>query len=336
MFQNDYDPSAASSQQTNSAISVHMVRLTRGRFYALFVASIILTSWLQAVAQVQTAISLLLLAIIGLFLGKVTDSAQGEPAYLVAGKLVAVAKLAEATGSVSKEREAGGGPSGRKRELGSPGSSASGLSASESASGSAGDPEAKPAELGALAERSGLNLLKTLDGSGGGGNVNSPVRIHSATSGFHAPKGAPGKTAQTSPSASTSSASPSSASTGYNSDSRSTNLGAASPQICAKQQQQQLQSALVASAKRELDESNEFQGETIELVRQPTALRLIMDEFAGVKSQQAACQTPDKPPRLEASRFVPVDVNAESHYSTPTFAFKQTESERDSSSCLQK
>lgn len=78
MFQNDhsnqYDPSAASSHQTNSAIS----RLSTAKVYAFFLAFIIFSSWFQLVAQLQTAISLILLAIIGFCVSQLTDRKRPE------------------------------------------------------------------------------------------------------------------------------------------------------------------------------------------------------------------------------------------------------------------
>lgn len=78
MFQNDYvDPTASSQQTTNSAaISVHIARLSRGRVYAFLVTALIFISWFQLVAQAQTLISIFLLAIIGFFIGKVTDQQE--------------------------------------------------------------------------------------------------------------------------------------------------------------------------------------------------------------------------------------------------------------------
>lgn len=83
MFQNDYDPSStssfssvASSQQTSSAISVHLDRLTHGRSYALLVIYLIFASWFEILNQIQTQIILFLLAIIGYFLAQLTDLAS--------------------------------------------------------------------------------------------------------------------------------------------------------------------------------------------------------------------------------------------------------------------
>lgn len=76
---NDLSSSSASSQITNSANSnVHVIRLTKSKTYAAFLLFIIFTTWFQLIAQVQTGISLVLLAIIGFFLGKLTDQDESH------------------------------------------------------------------------------------------------------------------------------------------------------------------------------------------------------------------------------------------------------------------
>lgn len=71
MFQQDESNAlAASSQQTNSALSAHVIRLSRGRAYAALVGLFIVATWFQLIAQLQTLVSLFLLAIIGLLLGQ--------------------------------------------------------------------------------------------------------------------------------------------------------------------------------------------------------------------------------------------------------------------------
>lgn len=97
MFQNDYVDPTASSQQTNSAISVHITKLSQGRVYAFIMAALIFASWFQLVAQVQTFISIILLAIIGFFLGKVTDhkTIRNQPIYELQDELKKVKKEKE-------------------------------------------------------------------------------------------------------------------------------------------------------------------------------------------------------------------------------------------------
>uniref|UniRef100_A0A6G1S6W5 Ig-like domain-containing protein n=1 Tax=Aceria tosichella TaxID=561515 RepID=A0A6G1S6W5_9ACAR len=77
MFQQDDSSAAlaASSHQTSSAaISAHVIRLSRGRAYAFLVGLFILATWFQLIAQLQTLISLALLAVIGLLLGQRGDA----------------------------------------------------------------------------------------------------------------------------------------------------------------------------------------------------------------------------------------------------------------------
>lgn len=59
----------------SSASSKHsqLIRITANRLLALALSFLIIQSWLQVVLQIQTAISLFLLAIIGWFIGKLTE-----------------------------------------------------------------------------------------------------------------------------------------------------------------------------------------------------------------------------------------------------------------------
>ena len=91
MFQNDdqspnlFAQSASSQQQSNSAISMHLNRFERGQIFGLFWSFVIFSTWFNLVAQVQTGISLFLLAVIGYFLGLVT----GQESPLSSAQLAA-------------------------------------------------------------------------------------------------------------------------------------------------------------------------------------------------------------------------------------------------------
>lgn len=80
MFQqDDSNPLASSPQhQTNSAISAHLIRLSRGRAYALLAGLFIFATWFQLVVQLQTLISLSLVAVIGLLLGHAHKVSQSS------------------------------------------------------------------------------------------------------------------------------------------------------------------------------------------------------------------------------------------------------------------
>lgn len=88
MFQNDNNyqqdfsqsssSSAATSSTTNSALSVQPIKLSNSRLLALSIVFLIVQSWFNLVTQVQTGISLFLVAVIGWFLAKLTDQDRQE------------------------------------------------------------------------------------------------------------------------------------------------------------------------------------------------------------------------------------------------------------------
>lgn len=269
MFQNDFiDPSqqAASSQQTNSAISVHVSRLSRGRIYALFVGYLIFSSWFQLVAHTQTAISLFLLAVIGFFLDRVTNEASRKSTSAGDNPL---------PGSGSDVRE--------RRPFEDEG----------------GDPASRA--LDPLIERanSALELLRTLTSSSSSDLNDVDQDDFPAGDGRRrtrrkrpqpqqqpddkrqvepAGRGAPAGQLKplTSPSGSASS---SAASTGYNSDSRS---------VSAR--------VTVGKASKEWQPDAGEPG-MIELVGQPSALRLVMDSFGAPELASQPATPPPKPRR---------------------------------------
>lgn len=67
-----------SSSSSSAAISVHLDRFVYGRAYAFFVAFVIFKVWLDLIVQTQTAISLTLLAVIGIFIGQTTAGADSR------------------------------------------------------------------------------------------------------------------------------------------------------------------------------------------------------------------------------------------------------------------
>lgn len=82
LFQNDnfHEPSlTASSSQQSSNSAVSSVRLSSGRFLALSMLLLIVQSWINLVAQVQTAFSLFLLAIIGWLWSKQCNATDQDP-----------------------------------------------------------------------------------------------------------------------------------------------------------------------------------------------------------------------------------------------------------------
>lgn len=265
MFQNDnvnYEASSSQQQQqqTNSALSVHVVRLSRGRVHALFWAFIIFSTWFQLVAQVQTAISLFLIAVIGFLLGRATN-----------------AETAPATSYATSYED---GPT--KQPL---------------------DPLVKRAH-------SALNLLKSFSDDDDDDN-------HSSI-GCRQRKLAQKERNEKSPtSPSASSTNSSSVSTGYNSDTtRSTNLMVVSRGISTNPDFAEL-----TGCDSKLDQSG-----MIELVSEPTAMRIAMDELTGypqrpVPLASLSVQTsraPLKPPRHQYVDGEAENDDEEPHYSSPT------------------
>ena len=123
MFQNDEDQQrqllaaaqAASSRQSSSA------RADRGQMYAIFAASLVLSTWFNLIAQAQTGVSLCLLAIIGFLLARVSDQPPSAGLQQAAGQGATGGrkawKGAQRGGSVDTESgRGGGGPAGCGRE----------------------------------------------------------------------------------------------------------------------------------------------------------------------------------------------------------------------------
>lgn len=368
MFQNDYDPtSAVSAQQTNSALSVHVVRISRTRIYAFFLAFLIFSSWFQLVAQTQTAISLVLLAIIGFLLGRATDECGSPDTHEASRKHLEADQV-----DPSKANGSGGGGASkqqrRRQARNAKRNAASTCSSPRSADSSATDScEPKSCDdstntMDPLIKRanSALDMLKTLNsasseeeeeeeemeeilqvndapsGETGALIVRSNKSIKKATIKSERLSKQPMKIekALTSPSA-LSSTSSSTGSTGYNSDTRSTNLTRSSPTPL------RVVSSPLAGRTGSLLENCDQEEEMIELVRQPTALRLVMDEFSARSS--SSCSQPDRcagveqvtsgrqPSGLRTTGSLSGGANAdeeEPHYSSPALTFVQRPSSK--------
>lgn len=368
MFQNDYDPtaSAASSQQTNSALSVHVVRPSRGRLYALFLVFVIFSSWFQLVAQTQTAISLLLLAIIGFLLGRATDTDTNprqlpipNPKHLEAVQ-VGEPPLDQVGGRQRRRARGGGG----KRQpaaantCSSPQSSANSSSATDSCEPRSADDSTGTMDPLIKRANGALNMLKTLSSASSedelevnnngpaDGEQARPIRSNKSI-GKHMTtrcdtkratiiEGQPMRTDQALTSPSALSSTSSTGSTGYNSDTRSTNLTRSSPTPLRV-----LSSPLVGARNkssflaRPSGAEGDDEDQMIELVSQPTALRLVMDEFSA-RSTSSCSQPADRyagqpePSRClhQATGSLDGELGLEEpaeepHYSSPTLSFVQ-------------
>lgn len=334
MFQNDYDPtSAASSHQTNSALSVHVVRLSYGRLYALFLAFVIFSSWFQLVAQTQTAISLLLLAIIGFLLGKATDDTDDEASHQLANSKHFEAVQVEHS---DQDKSAAAGDYRRQKRANStkhpsnePGSASSRQSADSSLTDSceprSGDDSTSTMDPLIKSANGALNMLKTLSNASSDDEedinespqpgeqvlpiMSSKKSIKKATScrcdngdnRFTKKQQQQQKLfknqelrmekALTSPSALSSTSS--TGSTGYNSDTRSANLTRSSPtplRVVSSSPLIDPNESLKVGRNNSL--ATDYEEQMIELVRQPTALRLVMDEFSARSS--SSCSQPDR------------------------------------------
>lgn len=280
MFQNDFIDTwqqAASSQQTNSAISAHVIRLSRGRVYALFLGYLIFASWFQLIAQTQTAISLFLLAVIGLFLDRLTDRSADE-------------------NNGRKSEHEGALPPG-----------------SNDTTSSLGNQEDSTHTLDPLIERakSALNLLQTMSSSASSclnedddddeeeEGAEQEAEVDDEDGSICALRKGRAKVCGASKPLTSPSASSASTSTGYNSDSRSARLTTTK---LGKEWR------LVGPAEPE----SAHEPPMIELVGQPTALRLAMDNF-GRRSPATPPAKPERAPELREG----VSSDDESHQSAP-------------------
>lgn len=259
MFQNDFEPANAESQQSNSALSLHVSRLSRARIYALFAAFLVFAGWFQLLAQFQTLVSLFLLAVIGFFLGKVTDQ-QSDVDHLKSdhAKHLRWAHLEDKCSELAKRNQ----PHDNRKAPSSAGPS------SELASEQNGK---VPLDSHLVSAQSALELLRRLSTSATDSQSDEEANADSAKSKSTnrwrlqlAPK-----QPLNSPSGQSNS---SSNSTGYNSDTRSADP--TSPAQLAKSR----------PTKIEVENCT-----MIELVREPTALSLLMDQFAPDNRTSSEC-----------------------------------------------
>lgn len=319
MFQNDYDPtSAASAQQSNSALSVHVLRLSRGHLYALFMAFVIFSAWFHLVAQTQTAISLLLLAVIGFLLGKATDTPQEAGEQLARRKLAANEHLQLDYATSGKRRRRRRSPSARRpparvQDLAAESAPSSSPQSADSSTTSANstcttDPLIKLAN-------NALSILKSLSSDDEDADEEDGNKSISDTNKPRGEQQQQQQQALASPSAQSSSSS--TGSTGYNSDTRSTNLTRSTSPTPLRVVSSPLND-------RPIEELDELEGQMIELVSQPSALRLVMDEFS-------ARSTPTRPDQVDLSRCAknakqstcPHLSEEEGHYSAPALSLVQ-------------
>lgn len=254
MFQNDYVDQPASSQQTNSASSLQLVSSSQFRAYATLVAAFILYEWFQIVATAHTAISILLLAIIGLFLGKLTDRPELEEAHQGIGSLERKRQ---------EEEESLTGRRGSQTKPYSPTASPNSNSSSSSNSGQSANSNQNTLQLTTDSThtlnpliKADLKLLKTLSSSSSKTSDEHEEQSVSLRQVEHSGKGSRNEEKPlVSPSNSCNSNS-----TGYNSDNTNPPLRTATPTPSLP--------------------------ELIELVPSPTALELLMDEFSPRKELQ--------------------------------------------------
>lgn len=73
-----YNSAQLTPGSSSAAISIHLKHIYYSHAYALFVAFVIFKIWFDLIVQAQTAISLLLLAIIGIFIGQTTKGSRGK------------------------------------------------------------------------------------------------------------------------------------------------------------------------------------------------------------------------------------------------------------------